>query len=621
MSEIQYSTPDPDDFEYEISTPHVPGEEVDVGMVIDGPIPGMDVDEMQREVDEMIDISIEMENYYGEDLPRAFRVGPAERAEAAERLRKRSADIDLGNQVNADTTEDLDTDDEYEDDDEYSADDEYSDAEIIPERPVAAEKRVTSVTLSDDESTDLSPAAIEQRRARYSIPDLTQYDLSPKAERAVTSALIAIRDATPIRASSILRRRRAVLGQYISNTFKSDDLSELLTQAASVPGLDMATAQHIIYMAGLGRRERKNPVLLDRLPQIGRRPNDLPALRAWCSCLFWTVGLNIIAAPTSAGKTSNILMQILEWLLNPDLKGTIIFWSGETPEDDVWAKIIGILSSSTFWEVIAAGRSETIPANIYNIQAVFDRICDRLIVLPSSFTLPEVRAAAESLADHEKVLAVVVDYIQHLRVDRKPERSANREAEVGGISADLLELGLALKVPVLAGAQVNRTVNRSNEYVPHLNQLRDSGRIEQDAAVVVGLRNENMSGAEQPDPHTPTAVAPDICYSDADEDQLRLARLGAQISVQREHPEGGWILLEGFVLKSRVRGGVGTVIPYAFHPPTGRLEPLEQRLVILGDDTAAKAAGQGYKVTQVSPNYSEIEVPEVGGDDGLFERA
>jgi len=593
LSQNYYSTPD-DDFEYEVITPLGPDEEVDMGSVEDGLPEGMDEEEVWRHTDEMIKISLQMEKDYGEDLPKAFRVGQAERDELAER-------------------------------ENFAKNGAGEGAEGSP----GADRGVTSVTPSDDEPfvtpsddepTDLSPASIEQRRAQYIIPDLTQFDLSPKAERAVTSALIVIRDAIPIRVSSILRRRRAVLGQYISNTFKSDDLSELLTQAARVPGLDTATAQHIIYMAGLGRSHRGNLALLERLSQIGRRPNDLPVLRAWkwCSCLFWTVGLNILAAPTSAGKTSNILMQILEWLLNPDLKGTIIFWSGETPEDDVWAKIIGILSSSTFWEVIAAGRSETIPASIYNIQEVFDEICDRLIVLPSSFTLPEVRAAAESLADHEKVLAVVVDYIQHLRVDRKPERSANREAEVGGISADLLELGLALKVPVLAGAQVNRTVNRSNEYVPHLNQLRDSGRIEQDAAVVVGLRNENMSGAEQPDPNTPTTAADDICYSDADEDQLRIARLGAQISVQKEHPEGDWILLEGFILKSRVRGGVGTVIPYAFHPSTGRLEPLEQRLVILGE-TAARGADAGYTVREkkVTPNYSEMHIAAGGDDDDI----
>jgi replicative DNA helicase len=43
-------------------------------------------------------------------------------------------------------------------------------------------------------------------------------------------------------------------------------------------------------------------------------------------------------------------------------------------------------------------------------------------------------------------------------------------------------------------------------------QLRESGRIEQNAAVVIGLRNEDMSGAERPDLDTSTDDAPELCY-------------------------------------------------------------------------------------------------------------
>jgi hypothetical protein len=79
------------------------------------------------------------------------------------------------------------------------------------------------------------------------------------------------------------------------------------------------------------------------------------------------------------------------------------------------------------------------------------------------------------------------------------------------------------------------------------------------------------------------------------------------LSVQKEHPdEEGWILEEAFVLKNRNRGGVGTVVPFALHPATGRCKPLQQRLEIIG--------GGGISIS------SDIFGSMKGDDDDKFER-
>lgn len=451
--------------------------------------------------------------------------------------------------------------------------------------------------LSSDHKEELpiDDKSVFERSAAYELPDLTRFDLRSRAENAIRSALTAIVQARPEDARQVLHNRSYLLGQHTSVTFTSTDLALLLEEAALVPGISTVEARYIIFLASLGKTERDNPTYADQLVIGGRQPDDLPVLTSWQSrpTLRWNVGLNILAGPTSTGKTTHIINQIIELLRNPDLEGTILLWSGETPENDVRMKIQGILAGATRSEMIAAGRSQTIPAHIYAPHKIYDAFRNRIVILPSSATFPQVRRAAESLAKQEKLLAVFVDYLQHMRVDTSPERAQNREAEVGGISGDLLELGLSLRVPVIAGAQFNRTVNRSNEYIPHLNQLRDSGRIEQDAAVIIGMRNEDMSGAERPDLTTPTEIANEIWYLANNEEKLRMDRLGAMISVQIEHPEGGWILQEAFILKNRNDGGVGIVIPYAFHPSTGRLAPLEQRLVVRSN-MSAKAVSSGF---------------------------
>jgi replicative DNA helicase len=62
----------------------------------------------------------------------------------------------------------------------------------------------------------------------------------------------------------------------------------------------------------------------------------------------------------------------------------------------------------------------------------------------------------------------------------------SREQEVSQISRGLKALAMDLQIPVLACAQLNRTIEgRAGETSrPTLSDLRDSGQIEQDADVV-----------------------------------------------------------------------------------------------------------------------------------------
>lgn len=450
------------------------------------------------------------------------------------------------------------------------------------------------------------PASTARKQQRYLVPELDRYGLHPGASRTLASTLLAIARAGLDAALDLLRTRGWRVGEFVREGFSPDDLNGLLAQAAQAAGVDVDDAEQEIFLSSLGRDRRENAGFFDTLKRVGERSEGMPALRAWNEGpnLAWPVGLNIVAAPTSAGKTTVLIQQITEWLTNPDLTGAILLWSGETPEDDVWAKIVGILARQTMWDVIAAGRSEEIPEDIYRIHDAFDAFRDRLVVLPTHTTLPQLRRAAEGLAKRETLDAIVVDYIQELPSGQ--DRVQSREAEVGDLARGLRELANDLSVPVLAAAQFNRTVNKNGDYAPDLLQLRESGRIEQNAAVVIGLRNEDMSGAERPDLDTSTDDAPGLCYRSCDK-MAAIIRKGAMLSVQKEHPdEEGWILEEAFVLKNRNRGGVGTVVPFALHPATGRCGPLQQRLEIIG--------GGGISIS------SDIFGSMKGDDDDKFER-
>jgi replicative DNA helicase len=96
-------------------------------------------------------------------------------------------------------------------------------------------------------------------------------------------------------------------------------------------------------------------------------------------------------------------------------------------------------------------------------------------------TIASIRSAARKVPG---LALLVVDYLQLLT---PTERRDNRQVEVSEMSAGLKRLARDLGVPVLALAQLNRGVETRGDKRPMLSDLRESGAIEQDADIVLGL--------------------------------------------------------------------------------------------------------------------------------------
>lgn len=94
-----------------------------------------------------------------------------------------------------------------------------------------------------------------------------------------------------------------------------------------------------------------------------------------------------------------------------------------------------------------------------------------------------------------KVLAgdcdlLIVDYLQLMRTKKNFEADHLR---VGYISKVLKEMTLDLNLPILALAQVKRAVSGQKQKMPSLDDLKDSGSIEQDADGVIFLHRPQES--------------------------------------------------------------------------------------------------------------------------------
>jgi len=115
----------------------------------------------------------------------------------------------------------------------------------------------------------------------------------------------------------------------------------------------------------------------------------------------------------------------------------------------------------------------------------------------SQLAIADLQTRARRLHRRAPLDLIVVDYIGLMDGDRDARQ--NRTLEVGTISRGLKQLAKELSVPVLALAQLNRTLEQRGDKRPILSDLRESGSIEQDADVVAFVYRDDLHNPDSPD--------------------------------------------------------------------------------------------------------------------------
>lgn len=113
----------------------------------------------------------------------------------------------------------------------------------------------------------------------------------------------------------------------------------------------------------------------------------------------------------------------------------------------------------------------------------------------ASITAPEIKAKCRRLASQPSGLGlVVIDYLQ--LVTTGSNRIESRQVEVSEISRSLKTMALELDVPVIALAQLSRSVDKRENKEPALVDLRESGSLEQDADLVLFINRKDYYEAK-----------------------------------------------------------------------------------------------------------------------------
>ncbi len=112
-------------------------------------------------------------------------------------------------------------------------------------------------------------------------------------------------------------------------------------------------------------------------------------------------------------------------------------------------------------------------------------------------TVMEIRAKARRIkARYGGLGLIVIDYLQLMSTAGYSE---NRQLEVSEISRNLKILARELEVPIVALSQLSRNLESRSDKRPMLQDLRESGSLEQDSDVVMFLYRDEVYNSESPD--------------------------------------------------------------------------------------------------------------------------
>lgn len=112
-----------------------------------------------------------------------------------------------------------------------------------------------------------------------------------------------------------------------------------------------------------------------------------------------------------------------------------------------------------------------------------------------STNLLDIRSYCRKIKSERGLAMIVIDYIGLMPIHVKKQ---SREQEIAEISRGLKMLANELEVPIVALSQLNRSATSRTDRRPQLQDLRESGSLEQDANIVVLIHREDYYDANTP---------------------------------------------------------------------------------------------------------------------------
>ncbi len=230
--------------------------------------------------------------------------------------------------------------------------------------------------------------------------------------------------------------------------------------------------------------------------------------------------LVIIAARPGMGKTALALNMAVAAAKHTELPVAVFSY------EMMYAEIsMRLLASEA---CIDARKLKTKDFNEMDLRAISGAI-QKLSNLPiyindsGSTNLIDIRSYCRKIKAERGLSMIVIDYIGLMPMHMKKQ---SREQEIAELSRGLKMLANELEIPVVVLSQLNRSATSRTDRKPQLQDLRESGSLEQDANIVILIHREDYY-----DPNTPKKGVAEIIVAknrNGEPGSVELSWIGSQ---------------------------------------------------------------------------------------------
>ena len=286
------------------------------------------------------------------------------------------------------------------------------------------------------------------------------YEGSGAAEDVLEAAEAKLHAVRENRGSGGLKEIRHVM----QNVF--DAMSEAAASGSRIPGLSTGLPDLDDLILGLNKSEL---VIIAARPGMGK------------TSIALNIALNV--AMTQHKKVAIFSLE----MSREQLVTRLLSRAALVPSQNLFA---GRLTDQQWRDVAAA--ANTLSA------------CDILIDDNSTLTVADMNAQCRTIRGLD---LVVIDYLQLMSsAGGRGFSNESRTQAVSDISRMMKVMAKQLGVPVICLSQLNRAAEARQDKRPLLSDLRESGSIEQDADVVIGLYREGYNNRECENPNLAEAI-------------------------------------------------------------------------------------------------------------------
>jgi len=295
----------------------------------------------------------------------------------------------------------------------------------------------------------------------------------------------------------------------------ADEINAMVYKGAGEADSMLEAAERRIYQLRQGRTVGGLvPIasvvqnVFDDLSAAASSGNQIPGISSGLPDLDRvTLGLNkseliLVAARPGMGKTSIALNMALHAAMNEHK--TVAIFSLEMSREQLTSRLLSRAALIPSQNLLTGQFTDQQWRDISEAAQVLSATEIRLDDNPT-LTVSDMNAQCRRVPD---LGLVVIDYLQLMQSAGSGHSWSNesRTQAVSDISRMLKIMAKELNVPVLCLSQLSRANESRQDKRPMLSDLRESGAIEQDADVVIGLYRDGYYNKESENPNLAEAI-------------------------------------------------------------------------------------------------------------------